>query len=167
MQFGGKNEMSTIKCPHCGRKISPEVSVCPYCGCPGSTIARTAKFRAKWKAIGLIALVILLIIGYLSDNKKSTHKDSISSPAVEQQSHKKTSSKKSTEIKSNRHTDESNEETPREVKQEDISAPLDKLDGNPSEPYEAPSEVKQNEEVSIPFDKLDEYLSKQNETPGE
>lgn len=144
MQIGGENNMSTIKCPHCGRKISPEASVCPYCGCPGSTIARTAKSRAKWKAIGLVALLIIFMIGYFSDNKKSKHKDSFSSPAVEQQSHSKASTQNSTEIQTNRHQDNHLEESASEVKQEE-----------------------QEEEVSIPLDKLDEFLSKPNETPSE
>lgn len=122
MHYGGENDMSTIKCPHCGRKISPEALQCPHCGCPGSIIAKTAKSRAKWKAIGLVALLIIFIF---SENKKANHKDSVSSTAVEQQSHKKASTQKSMEIKSNRQKDKSHEESPSEEKQnEGVSLPL-------------------------------------------
>ena len=160
--------MSTIKCPHCGRKISPEALQCPHCGCPGSIIAKTAKFRAKWKAIGLVALLIIFTIGYFSNNKNSNHKDSTSSPAVEQQVHTKVSTKELTEIKSNGNKDKSYEESTSEVKQkEEVSVPLNRSDEDPSKPNETPGVVIQNEEVSIPFDKLDEFLSKPNETPNE
>ena len=79
MQFGGKNNMSTMKCPDCGRKISSRTTFnhCPHCGCPMSAVKRSAKFKSCLTTLGVIAVISLLCYVQCEDNKKPSRNKTV------------------------------------------------------------------------------------------
>ena len=38
--------MALMKCPDCGRKVSPRASACPECGCPSEYFEKTEQVEA-------------------------------------------------------------------------------------------------------------------------
>lgn len=74
MLHGVLNDMSTIKCPDCGRKISSRtvLTYCPHCGCPTSV----AKSHARWQSIGGLVIIAVIIVGsYISSTENANQND--------------------------------------------------------------------------------------------
>lgn len=81
--------MALIKCPECEKEISDKATICPSCGCPIGEGAPAQEAEAvqdnsekgisgMTKAIGLVIVAILIVVGCIAFGKRAKSKEGAS-----------------------------------------------------------------------------------------